>query len=212
MLGWLVLQKLTWEVWTSTDENIADDPTRLKPLRPPVPSENPAVRRLICPERWPSDISKNRFVGGRLPVLEVFAGCGRLSQEFAGRGFPVLPPMDAFPKKGACVPEHDLLEDSVFGHLKDVLSAGSIDYVHFGVPCTGWSQWQLINPNSTRSHARPEGQCPSDSEAAAKELVSRVCVLCKLQARAGGSWSIEKSPNIHVVEVSANRAARGPKY
>ncbi len=73
----------------------------------------------------------------------------------------------------------------------ELVRSGAYAYIHFGLPCTSWSCWQRLNPNSTRSSEHPEGENPTPSELAANLLASRTASLCLAQQRAGGFWSVE---------------------
>jgi hypothetical protein len=192
MLGWQVLLGVDLAVcWISTTENIADDPSRDVPLRPPVLPSSPEAARLIRPEITGSRYKAKPGAGAIFSVLEVFSGCGRLSLALQNCGFMVAPAMDAFPQKGTYVAEHDILNDVAYFSLWSQIKAGHFHYVHFGIPCTSWSCFQRLNPNSTRTFNSPGGVRPSIKEKEANELVRRVVRLCLELGAAGNYWSVE---------------------
>ena len=58
-------------------------------------------------------------------MLEVFSGCGRLSQAFADLAFGVATPLEAYPAKGVYVSSHDLLHDKTFPRLLQEITSGT---------------------------------------------------------------------------------------
>ena len=190
MLGWTCLKNLEVVLcWIPTDKNVADEPSRGKPLRPAQVPTSPLVARLVTP----SGGGRNRG-GHRRRVglfLEVFSGAGGLTRAMKKIGIATGDPYEAFRRKGEHRREHDLLVDSTFEHLLQAVRNKTYHYVHFGLPCSTWSAWQRPNPNSTRSTQRPEGAGPSLVECLANCLTDRVLLLCREAERVGCFWSIE---------------------
>lgn len=70
--------------------------------------------------------------------LEIFAGQAGLSRAISARGIPILPPIEIevndFVKQSV-----DVLDPQVQEHLRRLIQAGVIFYIHFGTPCSSFS-------------------------------------------------------------------------
>eukprot|EP00959_Pyramimonas_sp_CCMP1952_P215971 4517277-Pyramimonas_sp.AAC.1 len=79
-------------------------------------------------------------------MLQVFAACGRLSAASLSAGLHVAAPVDK--DRGSHL---DVLDGRVFSVLKKWIASRKIWYIHFGTPCTCWSQ---ATSTSREKHAR----------------------------------------------------------
>ena len=70
--------------------------------------------------------------------LEIFAGKAGLSQAISARGMAILPPIEI--EAGEFVRQSvDVLDPQVQAHLKMLIEAKIIFYIHFGTPCSSFS-------------------------------------------------------------------------
>jgi hypothetical protein len=194
MLGWSQLRKLEIALcWVPSHQNIADEPSRDKPLKPPAPPTSELVRQLVMPG---DAVDNPAGSPGSEPeeafdFLECFAGRAELTRVAQAAGLRVGEPMEAFPQKDRYISEFDLSRGRVVCNLREQIRRRLYRYIHFGVPCTSWSIWQRMNPNSTRSTAQPAGEDPNEKELAANRLVETIVELCWEVEAAGGFWTIE---------------------
>ena len=191
MLGYSILKQVQLRpCWISSAENVSDDPSRFVALRTPAPG-SPAVQVLLAPEGDSCRSSPGSSAAQRRVTLEVFSGSGHLTQALGQRGFQTLVPLDAYPGGKAYRPDHDILLDQTFMRVLLQIRSGNIFYLHLGTPCKSWSQFQRLNPKSTRTLAFPAGVKPSPSEREGNLMAIRTATLCLEQQAAGGLWSIE---------------------
>eukprot|EP00959_Pyramimonas_sp_CCMP1952_P440930 9231225-Pyramimonas_sp.AAC.1 len=105
-------------------------------------------------------------------MLEVFAGRGRLSAAALDAGLHVAAPVDN--NRG---PHMDILDGRVFALLRRWIRKRKLWYIHFGTPCTFWSQ---ATSTSRGKHARTGELC-----------AQRTLALLRLCCRHNVRWSLE---------------------
>ena len=110
-------------------------------------------------------------------MLEVFAGCARLSSACKGLGLGVFDPIEI--GNGAVF---DVSRRSTQRVLLDMARAGLFAYVHLGTPCTVWSIARKGLTNQPRARSR---------EQLGIEFVFFSSVMCQIQSQQGSFWSIE---------------------
>ncbi len=112
-------------------------------------------------------------------------------------GFDVEPPMDAYPKRGMYVSGHDLSRPQVVARLRRLIKAGSLSFVHFGLPCSSWGSLGRLNGGSRRKHC-PQGDGRLAREVLGNALAQTVAELCWLLHQHGAYFSIENPDNSYV--------------
>jgi hypothetical protein len=122
--------------------------------------------------------------------LEIYAGGGGLSKSLGDTGLNVLEALEAYPAKGVYLPYHDMDNPAVIFRVRKQILSGNLKYVHFGIPCSSWSQLQSIN-GGTRRNARPEGDGTLEREAKGNSQAKVVSDLCRLQSEMGNYYSVE---------------------
>lgn len=160
---------ITWHIrHIETKRNPADEPSRRFEKQKVSPAKNLGVR-IPFP-------SAETGVGGGLPreasssskpsppvfgkevgtpkihcryFLEIFSGCGRLSQSCRVAGVPVLEPLDFL--NG---PHCDLRRRRTQRLVLQWIKSGLIRFVHLGTPCTIWSQARHNVKDSARTRAK----------------------------------------------------------
>ena len=176
-------------VYFSTKHNPSDDPTRGVELRSPK-----------VPPRWLKSLTvprsshlHNPFACLSRPPMgrECFSGCGALSEALHVRGVLMFNPMEAYPSKGVYIAYNDLLDDTVFQNLLDMIICGIVVYLHFGLDCKSLGKVGVLN-GGTRSRANPDGVPPlKQNELAGNEQAKRVKILCVALSKVGGIFTIE---------------------
>ena len=104
-------------------------------------------------------------------VLELYAGCGRLTAACLDSGLHAAPPIEIGKGKW-----HDLHNPRIFAVIKGLIRSGVIWFCHFGTPCTFWSV----------ATGDPEKHRASGLTAARRTLsLLHLCRRCRVH------WSIE---------------------
>ena len=93
-----------------------------------------------CSHVFPSPFWGSGFVpSGTQFFVEVFPGEAGLTQAIIARGIKTLPPIEIL-ANNFVVEEVDILDPKVFQHLCKLIQAGCIFFIHFGTPCSSFSQ------------------------------------------------------------------------
>ena len=144
---------------------------------------------------------------------EAYAGHAQLTRSVMREGLPAARPLEAFPSadntaenKAGCfsgkryisVNDFDC-EDTVWA-LEIDIKRGLVRWVHFGIPCTGWSSMNTFN-GGTRSVERPDGgDEPLEREVRANRQATIVCRLCLLLHDHRSLFTIENPVPSHLWE------------
>ena len=187
-VGWEVLGKHTMEnLYIRSEFNCADDPTRDVPLREPKPAPDWLVPHLIRENAWASS-HYSMPMKYRL-FIECYAGLAGLTRALHAYGILCGTPCEAYDDRGKLqVSEKDLDDELVVGRLCNMILAGLVWYIHFGVPCTTWGL--LARLNYTRTRESPDGSWLGP-EVKANKQVETVCQLAHLLHQCGCYYSIE---------------------
>ena len=197
ILGWLVLGRVQWRnFFIPTDLNVADDPTRSRPLRARAPVAAHLVW-LLRPSRTPHGLRAKGVGRDSRVCLEVFAGHGGLTLALGEAGLHTLRPREAFPSQGVYVAEDDFTCEQVVSELLALVVAGVFFYVHFGIPCTKWGTLHVCN-GGTRRKNRPEGDGSRRDEIEANALATTVARICAALCSVGSHYSIENPLSSHI--------------
>lgn len=151
VLPWLVLgQKRLDNFHLASEDNVSDDPSRLKPLRDPRPAP-PWLAPLLSPGCVPN---RPAPLGSRL-CLELFSGEGGLTQAWRQKGLAVGDPFEAFQRDKAGRPtyveRYDLSRPAVRDELLLRADRGDFDCLHFGLPCRTWGPAGRLAGGSRRA-------------------------------------------------------------
>ena len=121
------------------------------------------------------------FVGSaveeRADFLELFAGCARMTEEFARAGYSVLEPRDI-------LMGHDLFTEDAQADVWHDLRNGRPHLIWIALPCTKWSSWQRLNYHGRKQHLRRERMKQ-------RRLVRFSVEVAKEQMRQGGLVAFE---------------------
>ena len=129
--------------------------------------------------------------------LEIFAGKAGLSQAISARGIPILPPIEI--EAGDFVQQSvDVLDPAVQAHLRLLIEAKVIFYIHFGTPCSSFSIARKNDggppPLRDRHHLwglpglRPQDQRKVTMGTEFMFFTQRMATLCH---KLGVLWSVE---------------------
>ena len=105
-------------------------------------------------------------------LLELFAGCGRLTEVFGSRGHTVLEPRDI-------IYGHDLFLEEEQERVIEDLEMHKPGLLWVALPCTKWSPWQRINYAGRKQALRRERQKQ-------RKLIRFSVEAAKLQLEHGG--------------------------
>jgi hypothetical protein len=189
-LGWGVLgNKRMVQYWLPSNRNPADAPSRGVALKRPVDLSE-KLKRLVRPTRTPSRHGSRALDAVGLLCLEVFSGAGGLTRSMLDRHIPMDVPMEAFPNRHTYIRDHDLRLPCVVQRLLEDINHGCYKYLHFGMPCSSFSQIQRLN-SGTRTKERPEGDGSRPNEEEGNLLAEGVVLLCEALVGKGGFYSIE---------------------
>ena len=93
----------------------------------------------------------NNRSGAVVDLLELFAGCGRLTEVFAQKGYTVLEPRDI-------LYGHDLFEEEEQNSVFQDVAEHRPRLLWIALPCTKWCAWQHINYHGRKQALRRERQ------------------------------------------------------
>ena len=152
----------------------------------------------FCSNVFPSPFWGSGFVpSGTQFFVEVFAGEAGLTQAIIARGIKTLPPIEIL-ANNFVVEEVDILDPKVFQHLCKLIQAGCIFFIHFGTPCSSFSQARKDDggPPPLRDRQNLWGRPALSQQDQAKvelgnqfmDLTAKLLVLC---CQFGVHWSLE---------------------
>ena len=195
------------QTWIKSEDNVADDPTRHKELRPrefvsqdiqdlvdgtgDVSSCSVGTLAQSHPALATRMQAPSHGVSHARVCLEVYGGCGRLTAALLKRGLPCRDPLEAFPKPKVYRAEHDMNDRSVVKKLLAEASLGLFSFIHFGIPCSWWSNLARINGSSRRIHC-PDGRgalLPGETQS--EQQASDMADILIRHHRRGGLFTIE---------------------
>ena len=93
----------------------------------------------------------NNRSGEVVDLLELFAGCGRLTEVFAQKGYTVLEPRDI-------LYGHDLFDEEQQNSVFQDIAEHQPRLLWIALPCTKWCAWQHINYHGRKQALRRERQ------------------------------------------------------
>ena len=151
-----------------------------------------------CSNVFPSPFWGSGFVpSGTQFFVEIFAGEAGLTQAIIARGIKTLPPIEIL-GNDFVVEEVDILDPKVFQHLRKLIRAGCIFFIHFGTPCSSFSQARKDDggPPPLRDRHNLWGRPKLSQQDQAKveignqfmDLTTELLVLC---CQFGVHWSLE---------------------
>ena len=138
---------------------------------------------------------------GQVPAapgfLEIFAGKAGLTQAAKRHGVAVLPPIELLPNE-VVLEAVDILQPEVLQHVKALLTGHHVQMVHFGTPCSSFSQARKLDggppPLRDRDHLYGLAGLAADDQTALRlgaQLMEVTAQLVTLAQQAGVQWSIE---------------------
>ena len=155
------------------------------------PSERPALDADASP-RCVVQLARGPAPNDRF-FLELWAGSGGLTRAVRKAGFRVLEPFEAYPKGGRYRASMDLRRAEVREEIEDMIRAGLLAGVHFGIPCRTFSQLPRLFGHGTRTRDRPLGDGSLERENAANDDSLWMCRVARL-ARAHNTWWTIENP------------------
>ena len=151
-----------------------------------------------CSNVFPSPFWGSGFVPpGTQFFVEIFAGEAGLTQAIIARGIKTLPPIEIL-GNDFVADEVDILDPKVFQHLCKLIRAGCIFFIHFGTPCSSFSQARKDDggPPPLRDRHNLWGRPKLSQQDQVRvelgnqfmELTTKLLVLC---CQFGVHWSLE---------------------
>ena len=129
--------------------------------------------------------------------LEIFAGKAGLTQAAKRHGVAVLPPIELLPNE-VVLEAVDILQPEVLQHVKALLTGHHVQMVHFGTPCSSFSQARKLDggppPLRDRDHLYGLAGLAADDQKALRlgtQLMEVTAQLVTSAQQAGVKWSIE---------------------
>ena len=166
-----------------------------------------------CSNVFPSPFWGSGFVpSGTQFFVEIFAGEAGLTQAIIARGIKTLPPIEILANEFV-VEEVDILDPKVFQHLCKLIRAGCIFFIHFGTPCSSFSQARKDDggPPPLRDRHNLWGRPKLSRQDQARvelgnqfmELTVELLVLC---CQFGVHWSLENPASSFLWDMPPVRA------
>ena len=166
-----------------------------------------------CSNVFPSPFWGSGFVpSGTRFFVEIFAGEAGLTQAIIARGIKTLPPIEILANEFV-VEEVDILDPKVFQHLCKLIRAGCIFFIHFGTPCSSFSQARKDDggPPPLRDRHNLWGRPKLSRQDQARvelgnqfmELTVELLVLC---CQFGVHWSLENPASSFLWDMPPVRA------
>jgi hypothetical protein len=194
----LFARKQQVNVKVPTKDNPSDDPSRNKPLRPPQPAPE-WLEKLLQPEDI--RLSWRELIPRELRCFrEGYAGSARLTSAHRCAGIPVGRPLECHPMppgsqglqgNGCYVAWNDLNNPDVVHNIACEIIWGVYGYMHFGIDCAPWGQFNTMN-GGTRTSESPLGSSNAlPRETKGNEQLKAVIYLCRLLHLHGCLFSIE---------------------
>lgn len=127
---------------------------------------------------------------------EIFAGCSRLSEAFTQFGWIVAPPLDAY-RNNIYNPKHDVLLVDVQRQLDQYMHEGWC-YIHFGLPCASFCQFNVNFNKGARTRSLPRGNGTLPREALGNKLMDVTLKWCTQLWRDASWFSFENPAGSYV--------------
>ena len=147
---------------------------------------------------WPSPFWGSQFIpSAKGFFLEIFAGEAGLTQAIHARGRKFLPPIEILPNNFV-LDAVDILDQQVVLHIKKLIAAGSLFFIHFGTPCSSFSLARKDDggPPPLRDRANLWGRpnlraCDIEKVQLGNQFMAITAELVTMCHRCSVGWSVE---------------------
>ena len=147
---------------------------------------------------WPSPFWGSQFIPSAKGFsLEIFAGEAGLTQAIHARGKKFLPPIEILPNNFV-LDAVDILDQQVVLHIKKLIEAGSLFFIHFGTPCSSFSLARKDDggPPPLRDRASLWGRpnlraCDIEKVQLGNKFMAITAELVTMCQRCSVGWSVE---------------------
>ena len=179
MLPYLTVARLVLAVfWISTHANLADYPSRMKPLPPPR-----------APRGWTNDLLPDLTKAHNYLGIELFAGSARLTTTCRWMGLHMLDPWDLL-----YGPASDIFSST----LDTLLETSNLYWAWLSPPCSSFSILRNLDPGGPlRPKDNPYGDEAHPHVALGNRLWRRALSLARTLLAAGVHVAIEHPASSH---------------